>query len=155
MMVSMKVNISEGYTYQKIDGMVEVTDKSFSESLMSLAGISQCNLITKEAAITMGFEELANWSTSDDILVLIESRTDTILESMDIFANAAPPVAADETPSAIEDTMSVPALTTFLVILTTFFTTESVCSSAAEPNPNVARRPFIAVEILVIDFDES
>ena len=82
----MKVNISEGYTYQKIDGMVEVTDKSFSESLMSLAGISQCKVIAKEDAITMGFEELANWSTSDDILVLIDGSILLCCKENDIKA---------------------------------------------------------------------
>ena len=85
-MFSMKVNISEGYTYQKIDGMVEVTDKSFSESLMSLAGISQCEVITKEAAITMGFEELAKWSTSDDRLVLIDGSILLCCQENDIKA---------------------------------------------------------------------
>lgn len=84
--VSMKLNITEGYTYQRIDGLVEVTDKTLSESLMYQAVYSPCEIITKGEAITMGFEELANWSSPDDKLILINNSILLCCKNNDLIA---------------------------------------------------------------------
>ena len=82
----MKLNITEGYTYQRIDGLVEVTDKALSESLMCQAVNSRCEVITKDKAISMGFDEIANWSTPEDKLVFIDNSILLCCKESDIKA---------------------------------------------------------------------
>ena len=60
--------------------------KSFSESLMSLASISSCEVITKDKAISMGFEEIANWSAPEDKLVFIDNSILLCCKESDIKA---------------------------------------------------------------------
>lgn len=82
----MNLNITVGYMYQKVDGLLEVTDKSFSKYLVSLANKSDCKVITKEEAVIMGFEELANWATFDDKLVFIDNNILLCCKGNDIKA---------------------------------------------------------------------
>lgn len=70
----MTLSITDGYVYQRPNELAEVTDKSFSESLMSLASNSCCEFITTDKTISMGFEEIANWSALEDKLVFIKKR---------------------------------------------------------------------------------
>jgi len=84
--VKMKLSIAEGYVYQRPNELAEVTDKSISESLMSLASISSCEVITKDKAISMGFEEIANWSAPEDKLVFIDNSILLCCKESDIKA---------------------------------------------------------------------
>ena len=70
----MRINITEGYLYQTIDGMTEVTDKSFSDYLIYKAANSHCEVLSKDEAINKGFIELAKWSTPDDRLLFIDDN---------------------------------------------------------------------------------
>ena len=82
----MKLSIKEGYVYQRLNELAEVADKSFSESLMSLAFNSCCEIITKDKAFFMGFEEIANWSASEDKLVFINNSILLCCKESDIKA---------------------------------------------------------------------
>lgn len=82
----MKLSIKEGYVYQRPNELAEVTDKPFSKSLMSLASISSCEVITKDKAISMGFEEIANWSAPEDKLVFIDNSILLCCKESDIKA---------------------------------------------------------------------
>ena len=82
----MKLSITEGYVYQRPNELAEVTDKSFSESLMTLASNSCCEVITKDKAISMGFEEIANWSAPEDKLVFIDNSIILCCKESDIKA---------------------------------------------------------------------
>lgn len=84
--VSMKLNITEGYAYQRVDGLVEVTDKALSGFLMQKTANSHCKVITKDDAFSMGFEEIANWSAPEDKLVFIDNSILLCCKESDIKA---------------------------------------------------------------------
>lgn len=68
----MELVIKEGYCYQVINNLLNVTSPSTANMLMKLASKKGAVEISKEDAMDRGFEELANWSMSDyDRLYLI------------------------------------------------------------------------------------
>ena len=70
----MKINIKEGYCYQVIDRLLDVTNSSTASLLMKLASSKGALEITKEDAFNRGFEELANWSMPEhDRLFVIDN----------------------------------------------------------------------------------
>lgn len=68
----MIINITEGYTFQRHNELIEVADKNLSELLMLKVINSHCEVITKEKAISLGYEDISNWSTPEDKLVYID-----------------------------------------------------------------------------------
>lgn len=68
----MIISITEGYIFQRHNEIIEVTDKNLSELLILKVINSHCEIITKEKAISLGYEDVANWSTPDDKLVYID-----------------------------------------------------------------------------------
>lgn len=69
----MELRIEEGYCYQVIDRLQDVTTSSTANMLMKLASNKGAIEISKGEAIEKGFEELANWSMPEhDKLFLID-----------------------------------------------------------------------------------
>lgn len=67
--------IKEGYCYQVIDRLLDVTTSSTASLLMSLASSKGAIEITKEEAFDRGFEELAQWSMPEhDKLYVIDDN---------------------------------------------------------------------------------
>ena len=69
----MVLKIEEGYCYQVIDRLLDVTTPSRARMLSKLATIKGAVEITKGDAIERGFDELANWSMPEhDKLFVID-----------------------------------------------------------------------------------
>ena len=69
----MVLKIEEGYCYQVIDRLLDVTTPSRARMLSKLATTKGAVKITKEDAIERGFDELANWSMPEhDLLYVID-----------------------------------------------------------------------------------
>ena len=69
----MVLKIEEGYCYQVIDRLLDVTTPSRARMLSKLATIKGAVEITKGDAIERGFDELANWSMPEhDLLYVID-----------------------------------------------------------------------------------
>lgn len=69
----MVLKIEEGYCYQVIDRLLDVTTPSTARMLSKLATIKGAVEITKGHAIERGFDELANWSMPEhDLLYVID-----------------------------------------------------------------------------------
>ena len=58
----MELRINEGYCYQIIDRLLDVTTPSTARMLKKLASTRGAVEISKEDAIEKGFEELGNWA---------------------------------------------------------------------------------------------
>lgn len=82
----MKLSITEGYVYQRPNELVEVTNKSFSKSLKSLAFNSRCEVITKEEAYSVRGVVIVDWSTPEDKLILINNSIILCCRDCDIKA---------------------------------------------------------------------
>jgi hypothetical protein len=81
----MELRIKEGYCYQVIDGLLDVTTPSTSNMLNKLALTKGAIEVSKEFAIDRGFDELANWSApehdrlfviNDNILVCLPKEVE-------------------------------------------------------------------------------
>lgn len=59
---NMELRIEEGYCYQVIDRLLDVTTLSTANMLMRLSSTKGAIEVSKEDAIVRGFDELANWS---------------------------------------------------------------------------------------------
>lgn len=69
----MDLKIGEGYCYQVIDRLLDVTTPSTAKMLKKLASSRGAVEISKEDAIVRGFGELANWSMPEhDLLYFID-----------------------------------------------------------------------------------
>lgn len=69
----MNINITEGYIFQRHNELIEVTVKNLSELLMLKLINSHCNVLTKEMAISLGYEDIGNCTTPGDMLVYIDN----------------------------------------------------------------------------------
>lgn len=56
----MELKINEGYCYQVIDRLLDVTTHSTANMLMKLVSTKGAVEISKEVALERGFDELAN-----------------------------------------------------------------------------------------------
>ena len=69
----MEIKIGEGYCYQVIDRLLDVTTPATAKMLKKLASTKGAVEISKEDAIERGFVELANWSMPEhDLLYVID-----------------------------------------------------------------------------------
>ena len=69
----MELRIKEGYCYQVIDRLLDVTTPSTAIMLIKLASSKGAVEISQEDAIERGFDELANWSMPEhDLLYVID-----------------------------------------------------------------------------------
>ena len=69
----MELRIEEGYCYQVIDRLLDVTTPSTANMLKKLASTKGTVEISKEDALERGFDELANWSMPEhDKLFVID-----------------------------------------------------------------------------------
>lgn len=69
----MDLTISEGYCYQVINNLMDVTTTSTASMLMKLASSKGAFEVSNDYALIMGFEELANWSMPEhDRLYIID-----------------------------------------------------------------------------------
>ena len=69
----MELRIKEGYCYQVINNLLDVTTPSTARMLMKLASSKGAVEVSQDKAQDRGFEELANWSISEhDRLFLID-----------------------------------------------------------------------------------
>lgn len=69
----MELRIKEGYCYQAINNLLDVTTPSTARMFMKLALSKGAVEITKGDAIERGFDELANWSMPEhDLLYVID-----------------------------------------------------------------------------------
>ena len=69
----MILKIEEGYCYQVIDRLLDVTSPSTARMLNKLASTKGAVEISKGDAIERGFDELANWSMPEhDQLYVID-----------------------------------------------------------------------------------
>ena len=62
----MELNICEGYCYQVIGRLLEVTTPTTSSMLQKLAFLQGAFEVSRDEAFELGFEELANWSISEN-----------------------------------------------------------------------------------------
>ena len=63
---NMELIISEGYCYQTIDGIFEVTTPSTASMLENLISSKGAIEVSKDDAFELGFEELADWSIKEN-----------------------------------------------------------------------------------------
>lgn len=71
----MRIQIGEGYCYQQINSLVNVTNYQTSKSLMRLAEIKGAKVVSHEEVVKLGFEEIAEWSINkNDVLVSINDE---------------------------------------------------------------------------------
>lgn len=71
----MKIKIEEGFCFQIIDRLLDVTTPSTANMLRKLASTNGAVEISKEDALERGFDELANWSMPEhDRLFLINEN---------------------------------------------------------------------------------
>lgn len=69
----MELRIKEGYCYQVINNLLDVTTPSTARMLMKLATSKGAVQMSKDDALDRGFEELANWSMPEhDMLYIID-----------------------------------------------------------------------------------
>lgn len=69
----MDLRINEGYCYQVVDRLLDVTTPTTASMLIKLASSKGAVEISKEDAIERGFDELANWSMPEhDKLYVID-----------------------------------------------------------------------------------
>ena len=69
----MELRIQEGYCYQVIDRLLDVTTPSTANMLRKLAAAKGAVEVSKEDALERGFDELANWSMPEhDKLFVID-----------------------------------------------------------------------------------
>lgn len=69
----MNLRIEEGYCYQPINSLLDVTTPSTAKMLMKLALSKGAVEVGHEDALDRGFEELANWAIPEhDRLYLID-----------------------------------------------------------------------------------
>lgn len=69
----MELRIQEGYCYQVIDRLLDVTTPSTANMLMKLASTRGAVEISKEDALERGFDELAKWAMPEhDKLFVID-----------------------------------------------------------------------------------
>ena len=69
----MELRIKEGYCYQVINNLLDVTTPSTARMLMKLASSKGAVEVTQDNALERGFEELANWSIPEyDRLYIID-----------------------------------------------------------------------------------
>lgn len=69
----MELRIKDGYCYQVMDRLLEVTTDSTTDMLVKLADSKGFVEISKEHAFERGFCELANWSMPEhDRLYIID-----------------------------------------------------------------------------------
>lgn len=69
----MDLRIKEGYCYQVINNLLDVTTPSTAKMLMKLASSKGAVEVSKDAAMDRGFEELANWAMPEhDSLFIID-----------------------------------------------------------------------------------
>jgi len=68
----MNLCIKEGYCYQVIDRLLDVTTSSTANMLRKLASSKGAAKISKKDALERGFYELANWSMPehDELFVI-------------------------------------------------------------------------------------
>ena len=72
--IIMELRIKEGYCYQAINRLLDVTSSKTADFLMELASTKGAIEISKEKALERGFEELANWSMPEhDRLFVIDN----------------------------------------------------------------------------------
>lgn len=70
----MNQTIKEGYCYQLLDGLLNVTTPISARKLNNLASRKGAVKVSKEDAIKRGFDELANWSVHEhDELFVIDN----------------------------------------------------------------------------------
>ena len=70
----MELRIEEGYCYQIINRMLDVTTPTTADFLKKLAITRGAIEIKKDEAVDRGFEELANWSMPEhDRLFVIDN----------------------------------------------------------------------------------
>ena len=70
----MELRIEEGYCYQIINRMLDVTTPTTADFLKKLAITRGSIEIKKDEAVDRGFEELANWSMPEhDRLFVIDN----------------------------------------------------------------------------------
>lgn len=82
----MILRIKEGYCYQFINRLQNVTTPTIANMLTKLATSKGAIIISKEEALERGFEELANWSMPEfDMLYLLN---DSILVCLPINGGA-------------------------------------------------------------------
>lgn len=69
----MKLSIKEGYCYQVINNLLEVTTPSTARMLMKLALSKNAIEVSQNDTLDRGLEELANWSMPEhDRLYIID-----------------------------------------------------------------------------------
>ena len=69
----MNLRIEEGYCYQPINHLLDVTTPSTARMLMKLASSKGAVEVSQDDALDRGFEELASWSIPEhDSLYLID-----------------------------------------------------------------------------------
>ena len=82
----MKISINEGYCYQTIGHLIDVTTSSTAQLIMNLAAEKGVEVITQDEAFNRGFIELSSWSISTkDILVCIDGLILICINSKDII----------------------------------------------------------------------
>lgn len=70
----MELRIKEGYCYQAINRLLNVTSSKTAGFLMELASTKGAVEISKDKALEKGFEELASWSRPErDRLFVIDN----------------------------------------------------------------------------------
>ena len=69
----MNITIKEGYCYQEINRLLDVTTVAKATKLMKMAQCKNIKELDIEDASRRGFEELANWAMPEtDMLYLID-----------------------------------------------------------------------------------
>ena len=68
----MKLRINEGYCYQVVNRLLDVTTSSTARMLEKLASSKGAVEVSQDTALDKGFEELANWSMPGDRLYVID-----------------------------------------------------------------------------------
>ena len=69
----MELRIKEGYCYQAINNLLDVTTPSTARMLMKLASSKGVFEVSQDDALDRGFNELANWSMPEyDRLYIID-----------------------------------------------------------------------------------
>ena len=69
----MNITIKEGYCYQEINRLVDVTSTAKAARLMKMARCKNVEELDSEEASRRGFEELADWAIPEtDKLYLID-----------------------------------------------------------------------------------
>ncbi len=82
----MEIGIGEGYCYQVINHILEVTTKRTASVLMSLSEKRCTRIISQEEAFNQGYDELAGWvmPSMGDVLVCINDAILVCVKTEDI-----------------------------------------------------------------------